>query len=111
MLRRGVEIRKVVICTERVDMRKGIDGLVALIRLRYNLNPLEKGTLFLFCGRKKDRLKAVLFEGDGFVLAYKRLSCGRYRWPKNAQEARELTLEEYDRLMEGFEIDSSIRAE
>lgn len=108
MLRRGVEIRKVVILTGRVDMRRGMDSLIALIRLKYSLDPLEKGTLFLFCGRKRDRLKALWFEGDGFVLACKRLSCGRYRWPCNAQEARSLTLEEYNRLMEGFDIDSSI---
>ena len=90
-------------------MRRGMDSLVALIRLKYNLDPLEKGTLFLFCGRKRDRLKALTFEGDGFVLAYKRLSCGRYKWPCSEQEARDLTLEEYNRLMEGFDIDSSIR--
>lgn len=95
--------------TSRVDMRRGMDSLIALIRLKYNLDPLEKGTLFLFCGRKRDRLKALIFEGDGFVLAYKRLSCGRYKWPCSEQEARDLTLEEYNRLMEGFDIDSSIR--
>ena len=49
------------------------------------------------------------FEGDGFALGYKRLSQGYFKWPRNAEEARNLTWEEYDRLMDGFEIESSIK--
>ena len=90
-------------------MRKGIDGLAALVRLKYGLDPLEAGTLFLFCGTKRDRIKALIFEGDGFTLAYKRLTCGTFNWPRNAEEARSLTREEYDRLMDGYTIESSIR--
>ncbi len=109
MLKRDVEIKRVFILTGRTDMRRGISGLVSIVRLQYGLDPLEKGTLFLFCGRKKDRIKGLLYEGDGFVLATKRLSSGRYCWPGTPEEARNLTWEEYDRLMDGFAIDSSIR--
>lgn len=90
-------------------MRKGIDGLVALVRLRYELDPLEAGTLFLFCGTRKDRIKALVYEGDGFTLAYKRLTSGTFNWPRNEQEARSLTREQYDRLMDGYTIESTIR--
>ena len=90
-------------------MRKGINGLAALVRLRYDLDPLEEGTLFLFCGRKKDRLKALIYEGDGFTLAYKKLSSGRYNWPGNVDEAWKLSQEEYDRLLGGFTVKSTIR--
>ena len=49
----GVTFSKCRICVGRSDMRKGIDGLASIVRLRYNLDPLDKDTLFLFCGTKK----------------------------------------------------------
>ena len=108
MLKRGIEIKRVFILTGRTDMRRGIMGLVSLVRLQYGLDPLEKGSLFLFCGRKKNRIKGILYEGDGFVLVSKTLTSGRYCWPNTPDEARRLTWEEYDRLMEGFTIESTI---
>ncbi|MCD8300668.1 MAG: IS66 family insertion sequence element accessory protein TnpB [Clostridiales bacterium] len=109
MLKRGIEIKRCFILTGRTDMRRGTMGLVSIVRLQYGLDPLEKGTLFLFCGRKKDRIKGLLYEGDGFVMVTKRLSCGHYCWPGTPEEARNLTWEEYDRLMDGFSIESSIK--
>ena len=70
--------------------------------------------LFLFCGRRSDRIKAILREPDGFVLIYKRLTAryGRYRWPRNRSEVRNLTWREFDWLMSGIDIDQpkAIRA-
>ena len=109
MLKRSVEIKRTIILTGRTDLRRGIDSLVSLVRLNYGLDPLDKGTLFLFCGTKKDRIKGIIYEGDGWVMVYKRLSLGRYMWPNNPDEAMSLTLEEYDRLMDGFTIKSSIK--
>ena len=109
MLKRGVEIKRVIIQTGRTDLRRGIDGLVSLVRLNFNLDPLNKGALFLFCGIKKDRIKGILYEGDGWVIVCKRLTQGRYMWPSNPDEAKSLTWEEYDRLMDGFTIESSIK--
>ncbi len=51
MLEDAAGIRRVVIATGFVDLRKGIDGLAQIVGTRYDLNPFEKGTLFLFCGR------------------------------------------------------------
>lgn len=109
MLKRNIEIRRVIVLTGRTDMRKGIDSLVSLVRLNYSLDPLDKGTLFLFCGIRKNRIKGLLFEGDGFCLVTKRLTSGSYCWPNNKKEARSLTWEEYDRFMDGFTIESSIK--
>ena len=108
MLKRDIEIKRAVVLTGRTDLRRGIDGLVSLVRLNYNLDPLDKGTLFLFCGVKKDRIKGILYEGDGWVMVCKRLTFGRYMWPSTPAEAMSLTWEEYDRLMDGFTIKSSI---
>ncbi|MBR3601473.1 MAG: IS66 family insertion sequence element accessory protein TnpB [Lachnospiraceae bacterium] len=60
------------------DMRKSIDGLAAIVQQQFQLDPFSN-TLFLFCGRNRTRMKALLWEGDGFVLLYKRLENGSFK--------------------------------
>ena len=98
-------VAKIYLVTGYTDMRKSIDGLSAIINKTYDLNPYSN-SLFLFCGKRCDRIKALHFDKDGFVLYYKRLDTGgRYKWPRNAAEARPLTRQEFRWLMEGLEID------
>ena len=104
----GFTFSKLILALGRCDLRKGIDGLAAMIRLKYGLDPLEKDTLFLFCGTRRDRLKGILWTGDRFILLYIRLAEGSFKWPKTAQEARSITVEEFKRLMDGFSIDPSV---
>ena len=63
------------------DLRRGIDGLAALVQQEFQLDPFTN-TLFLFCGRRRDRIKALYWEGNGFVLLYKRLEAGSFQWPR-----------------------------
>ena len=79
-----------------------------MVRLKYGLDPLEKDTLFLFCGTRRDRIKGLLWTGDRFILLYIRLADGCFQWPRTAQEARSITIEEFKRLMDGFSIDPSV---
>ena len=110
MLKECGGIRKVVLKLGRTDLRRGIDGLASIIRLEGGMDPLEKGTLFLFCGNRADRIKGVLFECDGMLLLVKRLYAGnRFQWPRTPDEARELTNEQFRRLMDGFAIEGSIK--
>lgn len=83
------------------DMRLGIDGLASLIQYRYKLDPQSR-CLFLFCGRRADRLKALLWQGDGFLLMYKRLDDGRFKWPRDKNEVRELSRQQLRWLLEGL---------
>ena len=86
---KGIIGRKTVyIVTGYTDMRKGIDGLAAIVQGKLNLDPYSKA-LFLFCGRNPRRMKGLLWEGDGFLLLSKRLENGKYRWPRNEYEALE----------------------
>ena len=86
------------------DLRRGIDGLAALIQQEFRMDPFEEGNLFLFCGRRTDRIKGLFYEGDGFLLLYKRLADGRFRWPRSISEVKAITPEQYRWLMEGFEV-------
>ena len=64
--------------TGRTDMRFGIDGLLTVIGGQMGLDSTEPGSVFLFCGRKKNRMRALIFEGDGWLLCYK-LNISRQR--------------------------------
>ena len=95
---------KVYIACGYTDLRKGIDGLAALVQSQFQLDPFTN-TLFLFCGRRCDRIKALYWEGNGFVLLYKRLENGSFQWPRNREAVRKLTAQQYPWLMEGLQID------
>ncbi len=84
------------------DMRKSIDGLAALVQEQFRLDPFQP-TLFLFCGMRRDRLKALIWEGDGFVLLYKRLENGSFKWPRSESEVKPITWQQFRWLMEGLE--------
>ena len=67
-------------------------------------NPFSN-TLFLFCGRHRNRLKALLWEGDGFVLLYKRLENGSFKWPREESELKPITWQQFRWLMEGLQVE------
>ena len=102
MLAEAGGVKKIIIACGRTDLRKGIDGLAQLIGTKYDLNPFETDVLFLFCGSRGDRIRGLLWEGNGFLLLYKRLEDGSFSWPRNPQEAAELTREQYKMLMMGL---------
>lgn len=95
---------KIYIACGYTDMRKGIDGLATLVEQRFQLNPFTN-TLFLFCGKRRDRIKALYWEGDGFVLLNKRLEQGEYQWPRSVDEVRRLSPQQYRWLMEELKIE------
>lgn len=86
------------------DLRKSIDGLSVMVQQSFQMDPFSNA-LFLFCGRRCDRLKALYWEGDGFVLLYKRLEQGRFQWPRTENEARQITSQQFRWLTEGLSID------
>lgn len=71
---------RVYLAAKPVDLRRGHDGLVAIVRSAWGLDPFE-GHLFVFLGRRLDRVKVLVWDRNGFVLYYKRLSRGRFRMP------------------------------
>lgn len=90
------------------DLRYGIDSLAAIIERRYHMDLFVPNTLFLFCGRASSKIKGLLWEGDGFLLLYKRVESGHFSWPRNSTDLRSMTSEQFHWLMQGFAIDPII---
>ena len=98
------KFKAVYIVCGYTDLRYGIDGLANKVQNEFELNPIDRDTLFLFCGRKATKIKGLVWEGDGFLLLYKRLEVGAFAWPRTESEALAISAEQYQRLMSGFTI-------
>ena len=109
MLHDAKQYNRIYLAYGYTDLRFGIDGLARVVQDHFSLDPFQKGTLFLFCGRRTDRIKGLLWEGDGFLLVYKRLEDGRFKWPRTVSEAREITPEQFTWLMQGLAIEQRTR--
>lgn len=90
---KDIKVSNIYIVCRHTDMRKSISGLAAIIQEQFDLD-LFSDSLFLFCGRRRNRLKALYWEDDGFILL-KVVEYGRFRWPNNEDEVRNLTREEF----------------
>lgn len=65
----------------------------------------SKTRCFCSAGGGSHRIKGLYWEGDGFVLLYKRLESGSFQWPRNGEEVRQLTAQQYRWLMEGLSVE------
>jgi transposase len=88
-------------------MRKGFEGLFALVKHRLNEDPLS-GHLYVFCNRQRNRLKVLYWDGSGLWVCAKRLEKGRFAWPEvaDAQGATPIALgaAEWSMLIEGIDL-------
>ncbi len=78
---------RVFVATGRVDGRKGIDGLSALVRSQFAEDPLS-GSMYVFFSRRADRVRVLYFDRDGYVLVTKRRERGHYSPPWPAEQGR-----------------------
>jgi transposase len=76
---------RILVAVEAVDLRKGIDGLAQLCREKLGADPFS-GYLFIFRGRRATAIKILTYDGQGFWLAQKRLSKGRFPWWPTGKE-------------------------
>ncbi|MFF2288762.1 IS66 family insertion sequence element accessory protein TnpB [Peribacillus butanolivorans] len=73
-------IERVYIAQGTTDLRKSIDGLAAIVKEEFDLDPFSS-CLFVFCNRSRDKLKILVWEHNGFWLHYRRLEKGKFDWP------------------------------
>ena len=103
--------KRVYLASGPTDMRKSINGLVAIVSDRFRLDPFE-AALFAFCNRTRDRVKILEWDGDGFWLHFKRLEKGRFRWPALGDAATvTLTGEELSILLGGTKVERKLRGD
>lgn len=84
------------------DMRKGFDGLAAIVQLQLAEDPFS-GQLFVFRGRRGDRVKLLWWDGDGLCLFAKRLERGRFVWPQAMSGSVHLSQAQLSMLLEGID--------
>ena len=98
------QFRGVFLHRDPVDMRKAINGLSEIV-LAENMGDLMGPYLFVFSGRRKDRIKVLYFDQSGFALWQKRLEKAKFQWPKRDDlETVSLTAEQFNWLLDGYDI-------
>jgi len=101
--------KRVYLACGATDMRAGINRLSAVVQSSFELD-LFDGVLFVFCNRRRDLIRAIEWDGDGFWLHTKRLERGRFRWPAEGEEATMyLTGEELSYLIGGTKVELKLK--
>lgn len=85
------------------DMRKAINGLSVIVENDMKLDPMT-GYLFLFCNRKRDRIKILFWDKNGFWLWLKRLEQGKFPWPTSEEDVMAISEKEFDWLLSGIDF-------
>lgn len=97
-------IHNVYLAAGATDLRKSIDGLAVLVTESFNLDPFSR-SIFVFCNRKRDKIKILEWDVNGFWLHYKRLEKGTFKWPSNLDSKTLLVSErEFRWLLDGLSI-------
>jgi transposase len=101
--------KRIFLACGATDMRKQINGLAMIVESNFNLDPFD-GAIFAFCNRNRDRIKLLVWDGDGFWLLFKRLEKGRIRWPAPGEgDTMPLTGEELTLLLGGTRVELKLR--
>ena len=88
------------------DFRKQIPGLVATVTLNFKLDPYDGSYVFVFCNRRRDSVKVLRYDQNGFILATKKLLDDmKFQWPRTPDEVREITFQQVEWLLQGLEIE------
>lgn len=99
-------ISKVYIAYGTTDFRKQIDSLCIEVKSKFHLNPYEKAA-FIFCNKKRNSIKVLCYDKNGFILAQKKLldtEKMKFQWPKNPNEMKNITREQLRWLLSGLKI-------
>lgn len=104
MLLNNIPAEEIYIACGYTDMRKSIDGLSYIVRDKLGLDPCSS-SLFLFCGKRRDRIKVLIWEPTGYLLLYKRLEAGSFRWPMTPEAVRKISRKQLSWLLDGLTID------
>jgi transposase len=88
------------------DMRKQINGLSILVEQNLSMNPFS-GDLFVFCNRRRNMIKILYWDKNGFCVWHKRLEEHRFKWPRSAKEVVMIDSRELNWLLDGLDFTSA----
>ena len=104
MIRPANDLPSVYLCRDVVDFRKGINGLAILVEADLAQDPFSE-RLFVFCNRKRDKIKMLYWESSGFCLWQKRLEKARFQWPRKVDsEVVTFTGQQLNWLLDGYDV-------
>ena len=96
----------IILATGATDFRKQITSLSSMVTMQYHMDPFADGYVFIFCNRKRNAIKVLRYDNNGFVLATKKLLDGmKFQWPRNKDEVKEITGQQLEWLLDGLEIE------
>ena len=102
------DAKRIFLACGATDFRKQIPGLVAMVQMQFRLDPYETQYVFLFCNKKKDAIKVLRYDRNGFVLATKKLLDDmKFRWPKSPEDVKEISMQQIEWLLQGLEIEQN----
>jgi len=109
MRARLLHTKKIYISKEKVDMRKSINGLAAIVQMHFELDAYS-GALFVFMNGDKNKLKILHWDKDGFALYYKRREKGRFAWPAfdEATGTIDISNTDFNRLLDGLVMEQFV---
>ena len=100
---------RIWLASQPTDLRKSFDTLAELVRQQLHNDPLS-GQLFVFRNKRADRIKLLYWDEDGFVLLYKRLEAGTFRFPTAATHSVQVRAADLQMLLDGVDLDSVKRS-
>ena len=88
------------------DFRKQISGLVAMVHMQFRLDPYKGSCAFIFCNKKRNGIKILRYDSNGFILASKKLlEDMKFQWPRTPDEVKEISFQQVEWLLQGLEIE------
>ena len=93
---------KLYLASKPVDFRKGMDGLAAIVMNEFDLDPFS-GAIFIFRSKRADRLKLIVGDGTGLVMAYKRIEGAGFVWPQMTDGVITINRSQFEALFEGLD--------
>lgn len=101
--RPALEMPGIYLYRDPVDFRKAANGLAAIVEQELGHNPFDGG-LYAFTNRRRNKIKCVFWEDNGFVLYYKSLAQDTFRWPRRGEEVVPLTGQQINWLLDGYDL-------
>lgn len=98
-----ISTKRVYLACGATDLRKSIDSLAVLVKESFELDPFSP-CLFVFCNKKRDKLKILEWEHNGFWLHYRRLERGKFQWPQENTDVVSISYREFRWLLDGLAI-------